>query len=312
MGVTAGLLTALAGTLLWPAPRFLARARWTRREPRAALALWQAVGLAAGLALIGAAAAVGLAPLGGGLLGALRRWLRAAAAGTPAGGLDPIHTASLVLAVALTGWLAGVLAVRTAATLRVRRRHRHLVDLVGEPLAIGPDDPARRGHPHGRVLDHPHAVAYCLPGPAPRVVLSSGALAMLDPDELSAVLAHEHAHLAERHDLVVLPFAAWTAALPRLSGVRRARADVGTRVEMLADDRACTRCDRAALATALARVGGGTAPVGALAAGAGPTLERVRRLLDPPRPAPAIRAAAYAAAAGLVVLPTLALVVSSL
>ncbi|WP_412539750.1 M56 family metallopeptidase [Longispora sp. K20-0274] len=290
--MTALALAALAAVLLWPAPLLLARARWTHREPRAALVLWQAVGLAAGLALIGAAVAVALAPLGDGLFDGLA----ALARGT--GRLPAAHTALFVVAVGLLAWLAGVLAHRFLRTLWIRRRHRELIDLVADPW------PGQAG---GRVLAHPNAVAYCLPGADSRVVLSSGALDLLDAEELAAVVAHERAHLAERHDLVVLPFAAWRTALPGLPGVRHARPAVATLVEMLADDQACAVCDRAALATALARVGTAAAPDGALAATGNATLERVHRLLDPPAPSRAIRLACYTGAAALLTVPTVAL-----
>ncbi|MGY0232379.1 M56 family metallopeptidase [Longispora urticae] len=290
--MTALALALLALVLLWPAPLLLARARWTYREPRAALVLWQAIGLAAGLALIGAAVAVALAPLGGGLFDGLA----ALARGT--GRLPTAHTVLFLVALGLLTWLAGVLVYRFLATLWVRRRHRELLDLVADPW------PGQAG---GRVLAHPRAVAYCLPGAGSRVVLSSGALDLLDPQELDAVVAHERAHLAERHDLVVLPFAAWRTALPGLPGVRHARPAVATLVEMLADDRACAVCDRAALATALARVGTAAAPEGALAATGRATLERVQRLLDPPAPSPLLRFGCYAGAAALLAVPTLAL-----
>jgi Zn-dependent protease with chaperone function len=125
-----------------------------------------------------------------------------------------------------------VLRRSTARVLRDRRRHRALVDLVAtrNPLLGGTS-----------VLDHDLPVAYCLPGPAPRVVLSRGAVAVLSEDELRAVLAHERAHLDQRHDLVVLPFVALGATFPRLRAVRTARAAVAQLVEVLADDRAAGR-----------------------------------------------------------------------
>nr|MBA3488703.1 M56 family metallopeptidase [Longispora sp. (in: high G+C Gram-positive bacteria)] len=160
------------------------------------------------------------------------------------------------------------------------------------------------------VLTHPSAVAYCLPGIDSRVVLSSGALDLLDEAELDAVVAHERAHLRERHDLVVLPFAAWHTALPLIPGVRRARSAVSTLVEMVADDRACAVSDRLALATALARVGSGAAPACALAASGDATVERIYRLLNPPAPSARVRWAAHAAAAvALLIGPGLALLI---
>ena len=47
-----------------PVSRALAAAHWPARDPVGALLVWQAVGLAGGLALVGAGVVYGLAPLG--------------------------------------------------------------------------------------------------------------------------------------------------------------------------------------------------------------------------------------------------------
>src|SRR5262249_56095588 len=114
--------------------------------------------------------------------------------------------------------------------------------------------------PGARVLAPPIPVAYCLPGRRSRLVVSAGVLDALAPPAVRAVLAHERAHLAERHDLVVLPFVAWGAALPFVPGVRLAQAAVAGLVEMVADDRARAVADPAALAAAIARMGYPRAP----------------------------------------------------
>src|SRR5205823_2441949 len=104
---------------------------------------------------------------------------------------------------------------------------------------------------------------------------------------------------------VVLPFTAWTAALPWLRPVRAAGTAVGQLVEMVADDRACFGCERHVLAAALARLGAamrGSAPAGALGVAEAAVLDRVHRLLTPPRRAPLLRRTAYLAAAGMVTL----------
>ena len=46
------------------------------------------------------------------------------------------------------------------------------------------------------VLEDRQPVAYCVAGRPAAIVLTSGALAILDPAQLTAVLAHERAHLA--------------------------------------------------------------------------------------------------------------------
>ena len=117
---------------------------------------------------------------------------------------------------------------------------------------IARDDP---GVPGVRVLDHPGAAAYCVPGLRSQVVVSEGALKLLSQDELTAVLAHEAAHVRERHDLVLLPFAALRRALPWSKVVREAQAQVELLVEMAADDRARRYCSPRRLATALLRFG---------------------------------------------------------
>ncbi len=61
------------------------------------------------------------------------------------------------------------------------------------------------------------------------------------------MLAHERAHLRERHDLVVLPFVAWGATAPFVRGMVCAQLAVAALVEMRADDVAA----RAAPATQL-------------------------------------------------------------
>ena len=67
-------------------------------------------------------------------------------------------------------------------------------------------------------------------------MLSVGTLEALDPAQVVAVLAHERAHLRERHDLVVLPFVAWGATAPFVQGMVRAQVAVAALIEMRADD----------------------------------------------------------------------------
>jgi Zn-dependent protease with chaperone function len=304
---TVAALAALAAVLVGPVARRLAAAGWARHEPRAALVLWQSVGLTAGLAAVAACIGVGVAPLGPTLPAAVTAWAERGAAGHPTGGVDGVHLVVLAVGLLLLGRMLGVLLMAGWSTARSRRRHREVVDLVGRPWER---DAATT------VLDHPGVAAYCLPGRRSRTVLTAGAVALLDDDEVDAVLAHERAHVAERHDLVVLPFSAWATALPWLAGVRAARRSVGRLIELVADDRACVGRDRAVLAAALARVGtaaaGPDAPAGALAARDSAVLDRVRRLLAPPAPAPVARRLALGTAVALVLLPVAAVFLPTL
>ncbi len=314
-------LAALAVALAWPLPILLSRARWPARSPALALVLWQAIALAGGLSMIGALLGYGLLGFGANLLDGVRSLtgnLDAAAVPAP-------FTRVLALAAALL--LAGHLLLNLAATfLRAevqRRRHHNLVALLSEPLA---------DRPGTRVIDHEAPVAYCLPGPATSAtVLSRGLLTLLDADQLRAVVAHERAHLLQRHHLVLLAFKSWRSALPWFPIATRAETAVGLLVEMLADDQARRQVDDRTLAMAIALVGsahgpvtGGTGP-GVNPVGSDPVAPatpayawpdhpfdlltpRLRRLVVPtPRLGRHQSVGVLAAAAGLLALPTLLL-----
>jgi Zn-dependent protease with chaperone function len=303
---TAVVLAGLAVLLAWPVPALLARARWPARDPVVALLCWQAVGLAGGLSIGGALLVHGLAPWGHSLPEALWAVVRGRSAGEEVRG---DHWVALTLGVVLLVELLGVLAVSWVRTTRTRRRHRELLELIVRPAA----------QPDARVLEHPAPVAFCIPGARPLLVLSSGMVAELDDGQLAAVVAHERAHLRERHHLFLLPFVAWEAALPLLPAARRAHEAVRSLVEMRADDVALASLDgpspRRTLAQAIVAVagGGGAVPGGALAVGGRAVGPRVRRLLEPPDPLPSsARITALTCAALLLLLPTALLLAPAL
>ena len=299
---TALALACLAALLAWPVPAVLARAGWPRRDPLVALVCWQAIGLAGGLAIIGALLVHGLAPWGHSLPEAAWAVLGGHAALGPVRG---DHWVALTLAGVLAVELVGVLLLSWVRTARTRRRHRALLELIVTPAAV----------PDARLLEHPAPVAFCIPGARPLLVLSSGMVAELDDEQLAAVVAHERAHLRERHHLLLLPFVAWEAALPVLPAAARAHASVRRLVEMRAGDVALRLLpvgSRRTLAMAIGAVAGGAGggvPAGALAGAGGAGGGRGGRLPEPPPPPPpAARWSALAAAALLLLVPTLLLV----
>jgi len=305
---TALALGLLAALLAWPVPAALARARWPQRDPLVALVCWQAIGLAGGLSIIGALLVHGLAPWGHSLPEAWWHWVTRQPAEEPVRG---DHWVAQTLAAVLALELLGVLVLSLVRTARTRRRHRALLELVVEPAAAGEDT---------RLLDHPAPVAFCIPGARPLLVLSSGMVEELDGPQVDAVVAHERAHLAEHHHLLLLPFVAWRAALPVLPAADRAHDAVRDLVEMRADDVALTSlpgpdCRRtlAAAIVAVAAGAGGQLPEGALAVGGGTVAVRVRRLLAPAAPLPAAaRWAALLSAVALLLVPTVLLVLPAL
>lgn len=294
MELTALGLLLLGVLLAEPVSRALAEAGWPARDPVGALLVWQAVGLAGGTALLGAGVVYGLSPLGGSPAEAVGAAAAALGDGALPDGLGVTHVVALVATGLLAARLLGVLAATALRTVRARRRHRDLLDVLGTPWPAAPG---------ARVLDHPVPVAYCLPGRRSRLVLSAGVLETLDPAGVRAVLAHERTHLRERHDLVVLPFVAWGATAPFVRGMVCAQVAVAALVEMRADDVATNGSAPAELVGALRTVGG-SAPAAALSSFTAALDHRITRIAAPP-PAPSVtaRIAVRLGAAALVATP---------
>ena len=268
--------------------RLLRLGGWGSRSPRIAIAAWQAAmfSVAFALVLAGISLAVPAAAMAGGLAGLLRSCAMAIrdAYATP-GGAAAVGS-GLVLSVAVSARVCWCTAGSLLQATRVRRRHHQALSLLGHA------DPALGV----TVVDCAEAAAYCLPGRDARVVISTGALNALSHAELAAVLAHERAHLAGRHHLVLAGVDGLRRAFPRIPLFAAAADEVGALVEMLADDAAGRSEARPVVAAALIRLAGMNAPQAALAAGGSHAVRRVRRLLSPARPLRGIARTAIAAA----------------
>ena len=285
---------------------------WPRRSPAAAILLWQALGLGGGLAAVGALLAIGVSGPGAqpGVLGGLTVVAGRLASGELIAPDQPVvltatRLTALTAGLALFTVLCWMLVMAFADAVGARRRQRELLALLahGDPKVPG-----------ALVIDYPAAAAYCLPGIRSQIVVSVGTLDLLAPAELTAVLAHERAHLRARHDLVLIPFTSLRRALPRSTGIAEAHRTVALLVEMMADDRALRVRGLLPkeLATALVRfgtAGADGAPAGALAVAEGELTARVLRLLTPPPPlSRAAQAAVVLTAAVVVATPLLLLV----
>lgn len=158
------------------------------------------------------------------------------------------------------------LGVAATAAVASGAWHVHRVVRSRRQLADGCLVPLGDRHDLGdiAVISDPNPIACTLPGRHGRIVLSTGMLELLRPEELDVVIAHERAHAAHRHDRVLLVAQLAAAIVPPLRWLA-ARALFS--VERWADEAAVRACggDRRLVAETLARVALHTAqPAGAL------------------------------------------------
>jgi beta-lactamase regulating signal transducer with metallopeptidase domain len=181
-------------------------------------------------------------------------------------------TVVAALAAAVLAWRYGRGAQRAR---RHTRAHAEAARITGRQLP---------GVTAAVVLDAPRPAAYCVPGRPGTIVLTSGALALLDPAQLAAVLAHERAHLAGRHHLLIAFTRGLAAVFPAVPLFTQGPQNVTRLAEMCADDAAARRSGRRTLLTALLAMAVGAAePATALGAMACAVTARLQRLADAPR-----------------------------
>jgi hypothetical protein len=135
------------------------------------------------------------------------------------------------------------------------------------------------------VADAAQPFAVTLPGRGGQVVVSTGLLRLLDPQECSVVLAHESAHADCRHDRYQLLARLAERSLPVL---RPLSTRLQFSLERWADEHAVSACgDRRLVADTVGKVALSSMPAaGALAFGGAGVAARVRSLLAPPISAP--------------------------
>lgn len=273
--IAAGL-AGYAVLLLTAGMPALARAAWPGRAPQLAIFAWLALAgsAAASVVLSGLALTVPTARVSGGLSALLAACDDALRARYAHPGGTALAGAGVVLAAVVAGRVAWCVAAALAANARTSRRHRHGLRLAGRA-------DARLG---AVVVDHGEPAVYCLPGPGRPVVVTTAALRVLDEAELAAVLAHERAHQAGRHHLLVSLGTVPSTAFPWVPAFRTARDEIARLAELAADDAAAARSPRLAVAEALLTLGAAPAGAAALGAGGSSAAARVRRLIAAPNP----------------------------
>lgn len=227
MAVAGVVLIALALAVVVLAPRFLTRSAWTIDRPRTALVSWSVavllgvVGFVTGTTLVVMANRPITDPL----------WI----------GDSPSH--GLNIGVALLAVLAFVIAVR------VRPGPEH--EAVREAMRSGAAPHREIDGTPVAVLEAEHALACAVPGRSGGVLVSTGLADRLRTDELEAVVAHERAHLTQRHAIAVGVAESIERAVPWVPGARAMARATRVLVEFAADDAAARRVGRDALRRAL-------------------------------------------------------------
>ena len=297
-----GALTAVG------APRLLARADWPDREPVVALWAWQcavaAVLLCCALSMTLSAAAAWQAVRGHVFAPAPRGVVEAYALSSA----GPWAAATAV-ALASAGLWSGAMLVREILRARARRRFRRDQLRLSAPLLPGEEATAGRLV----VLEGERPDAWWLPGPAPRLVVTTAALRRLKGRQLDAVLAHEQGHAQARHDWLLHSSSALANGFPQVPVFAAFRDEMHRLVELAADDMASRRFGRLTTALALVELNEDRGVFGPSPAPQAHVPQRVHRLLTPPDRLTAARRLRLTAAASLVpVIPVLVTLVPGL
>lgn len=253
-------LALLAGALAagWLVPGFLRRIDPRRHDPMLLIVVWHVsmlgVVLSATLGVV-----LLLAPKhnpGMTLLAAIHECWSAIQHGSPPQfeELAGLLGAALVTAFALR---LGVILVRSIR----RRGHKHREYLSALRL-IARSEP---GAPDTLWLPHDRPLAFSMAARPGVVVATDGLHRHLDPAAVDAVFAHERAHLAGRHHLLVAVTEAIRTAVPFVPLFRQAPHAISELVEHAADVVAVRSCGRNAVRAALLTVSRHGAPAVSLA-----------------------------------------------
>jgi Zn-dependent protease with chaperone function len=297
----AGLLTAFSVALVGPVSRSLSQAGWVTRAPRCAVLLWQCIGLGAAVAGIGAGLSVAVYRYRLGFVGGVQALVNGLFSGHPLQGLGLYDALGLTLAADLALILVLLFGLLIGRTVRLRARHRRLLNLLASHSV---------SYPGTELLADSRTVAYCLPGLRPRIVLSEGTLQLLGREQLTAVIEHERGHAHEHHGLVMLPMLGLTTVFAWIPYAQRAPKAMASLLEMAADDFSARRSSPRVLATALvdmASSGWTRTPSCALAATGSDVPDRVARLLSLTRTSRRVAAAAGLMAGAVLIVPIAAM-----
>lgn len=231
--MTTGLWLLLYGAALaWLSPTLLRRLTRSGVSPQMGVAAWLTAIAATLIAWVIAVVLIGVAAIDG-VLGTSAVTLCLELFGlSEHGGLPGLSGSIALTVVGISALIIFLLRTsRSVTQLRSRsREHANEVLLVGR----------RTTRPGVVVVDAQRSAAYCVSGRPPAIVVTSAAWSSLASSELSAVLAHEQAHIAGRHHQLLMVLRAMAAALP-LPLMQQSALMVAELLEMCADDAAARR-----------------------------------------------------------------------
>ncbi|ATG52910.1 Zn-dependent protease with chaperone function [Brachybacterium vulturis] len=247
------VLLALTGPRLvrWSTPLLMRAPRLASGLLLGALAVWSTAAVVLGVALAGLPSGPRL--LAGSAADVCQRCLAAASPFSAAPVELPVPMAALVLLP-----LAGTALMGAAAVRGLRRRSRATRAVLAEVRATAVRT-VLAGHPV-LLFPDPTPRAFALPRRRGGIVVSHGLLESLGPDELSAVLEHEAAHLSQHHHTLLAVLEAMVGPLRVIPLFDAVATAVPHLLEIAADDASRHRSGTPALASALLTLGEAGAP----------------------------------------------------
>lgn len=284
MMITGLLLAGYAVILGTAGAWLLRRADWTERAPRLGVFTWQIL-CASILGAVWLAGLVMLSPGGRPDLAAVLHSAEAIKGGDLGHGVLALICLLFISFAVLTFATSLVAGARSLFC-----SHRERSRLLAELASVGRHDESIGA----TVIDHDMSAAYCLPGKHGAVVLTTAAIDALDNEELTAVLAHERAHLRGRHDLILSVASALRSAFRFVPAFRWAHEEQSRLLEMIADDAGARAAGRFTVASAMVRMAEAAAPAPAMGAGGSHAVQRVHRMLRPERPIGRMQAFVFA------------------
>lgn len=188
----------------------------------------------------------------------------------------------VILLLALPLILVFAMLLGSSRSYRRNAKHRRKLH---EALRFGATRTQLAGQPV-TVIPHDQPTAFALTQRHGGIVISTALLDLLNPDELTAVITHEAAHLRQRHHIILTILHGGIAPLRWIPLIAAMEAAIPHYLEMAADNAARAHTSTPILASALLKIGEKSGPAmlngacGSVALHAA-GIDRIRHLIAP-------------------------------